>query len=192
LPEPDQVMRGADDTYFGTFRDADFSKTNEQLESVGARDAVGIEHPKPFVSMGARILEPGLHGTAGAQIQRMSNDGNIRWVGEFCRTVTRSVVDDDDLRHRQGLLHNGFEGGADNIGVIPSVDLNQNPHCRSVPQSVETIATMKPRKPAEAISPPRKANVTGHGHNCKQRETSNRLTKSPNALDLEVAVAHNS
>jgi hypothetical protein len=54
----------------------------------------------------------------------MSNDGNIPWVGEFRRTVSRSVVDEDDLRHRAGLLHDGFEGGADNIGVVPSVDLD--------------------------------------------------------------------
>src|SRR6266568_244354 len=113
--------------------------------------------------MCACVFEPGLHRATGAQIQRMSNDGDDPLVGEICRSVNRPVVDNDDFAHRESLLQDGFERGADDIDVIPGVDLDENPHCRSALQSIETISTTK-RKEDESCSAwlPRCGRVCNH------------------------------
>ena len=71
----------------------------------------------------------------------MSNNGDVIRVGEFRRAVSRRVIDDHDLRHPQGLLHDGFEGQADDIGIIPRMDLDKDPHCFSTLRLVDAITT---------------------------------------------------
>ena len=71
----------------------------------------------------------------------MSNHSDVPRVGEFRCAVSRCVIDDHDLCHPQGLLYDGFEGQADDIGIIPGMDLDEDPHCVAARKSVEAITT---------------------------------------------------
>src|SRR6266567_1904555 len=54
-------------------------------------------------------------------------------------SACRTIVNDEDLFHRPGLPQDRVNHAADHTGIVPGVDLNEDPHCRSLFPSLATV-----------------------------------------------------
>jgi hypothetical protein len=83
----------------------------------------------------------------------MSNHCDDLGINQLRRAVRRSIVDDEDLFDRPGLRQDRVDHDADHIGIVPSMDVDENPHCRSLFPSFAAVSATKRSKGRQTARP---------------------------------------